>query len=349
MIEIKQADTNDISVIESILLDALNWLNEMGQPLWKAEDVKWDALAKSYRIEEFYIASLDSKPAGCFVLLDYDPFFWPDVKKSEALFIHKLAVTKAARKQGIGNALMDYSKEEAGRRHISSVRLDCHQHRDKLRAFYEKQGFVCVDEKTFNGKWYTAFYVFTFPNAETDEERRARIYPVILNEYNPVWLKWFVEEEENLRRFIGTENIARISHIGSTSVPGLMAKPTIDILLEINEATNLDRLKTALPSPEYFYLDETTLTMPTPPPHLMFLKGYLPDGFAEKVYHIHVRYLGDPDELYFRDYLIAHPEIAAEYAALKVKLHKDFEHDRDGYTKAKTAFICEVVQKARNL
>ncbi len=184
---------------------------------------------------------------------------------------------------------------------------------------------------------------------ETAEERRSKIYPVILSEYNPEWPKWYVEEKANLEHLIGMESIARISHYGSTSVPGLLAKPTVDVLLEIKEDTDINKLITALSSPEYIYLNESTLTLPTPPPHLIFLKGYLPDGFAEKVYHIHVRYLGDPDELYFRDYLIAHPETAAEYAALKAKLHKGFEHDRDGYTKAKTVFIREVTEKARKL
>ena len=68
-----------------------------------------------------------------------------------------------------------------------------------------------------------------------------------------------------------------------------------------------------------------------------------------KELYIHVRYLDDWDELYFRNYLIAHPETAAEYAVLKTKLHKDFEHNRDGYTNAKTAFIREVTEKARGL
>jgi GrpB-like predicted nucleotidyltransferase (UPF0157 family) len=126
-----------------------------------------------------------------------------------------------------------------------------------------------------------------------------------------------------------------------------MAKPTVDILLEINEDTDINKLIAAMPSPEYICLNEAALTLPTPPSHLMFLKGYLPDGFAEKVYHIHVRYPGDWDELYFRDYLIAHPETAAEYATLKVKLHKDFEYDRDGYTDAKGEFIRAVTEKAR--
>jgi GrpB-like predicted nucleotidyltransferase (UPF0157 family) len=83
------------------------------------------------------------------------------------------------------------------------------------------------------------------------------------------------------------------------------------------------------------------------PPHLMFLKGYLPDGFAEKVYHIHVVNPSDHDELRFRDYLIEHPEAATAYAVLKQRLFQDYEHDRDGYTEAKTAFISSIVDKAK--
>jgi GrpB-like predicted nucleotidyltransferase (UPF0157 family) len=55
----------------------------------------------------------------------------------------------------------------------------------------------------------------------------------------------------------------------------------------------------------------------------------------------------DPDEFYFRDYLIAHPEVAAEYADLKRRLFQEYEHDRDGYTEAKTAFIRSVTSKAK--
>lgn len=184
---------------------------------------------------------------------------------------------------------------------------------------------------------------------ETDEERRARIYPVILSEYNPAWPVWYTEEKTNLERLIGVGNIARISHFGSTSVPGLTAKPTIDILLEIKEDTDINKLIDALSSPDYIYLyKESTPTILAPPLHLMFLKGYLHDGFAEKVYHIHVVHLGDWDErLCFRDYLISHPETAAEYAELKHRLLKDYEHDRDGYTAAKGAFINNVTEKAR--
>lgn len=63
-IEIKQATTADIPIIENILLDTVNWLNEMNQPLWRAEHVKWDALSKSYQISDFYIAFADGTLCG---------------------------------------------------------------------------------------------------------------------------------------------------------------------------------------------------------------------------------------------------------------------------------------------
>ena len=78
-------------------------------------------------------------------------------------------------------------------------------------------------------------------------------------------------------------------------------------------------------------------------------KGYTKDGFADKVYHIHLRYTGDNDELYFRDYLNEHPQIAKEYEALKLELWKRYEHDRDAYTDAKTAFIRKLTAEARRV
>ena len=65
------------------------------------------------------------------------------------------------------------------------------------------------------------------------------------------------------------------------------------------------------------------------------------------MYHIHVRYLDDWDELYFRDYLIDHSDVAVQYGNLKLKLWKEYEHNRDGYTEAKTDFIKRYTKKAK--
>ena len=74
---------------------------------------------------------------------------------------------------------------------------------------------------------------------------------------------------------------------------------------------------------------------------------YTSQGFKGQVFHVHVRYSGDWDELYLRDYLLAHPEIADEYGQLKLELMKKYEHDRDGYTYAKTDFIKRITKLAR--
>lgn len=68
-------------------------------------------------------------------------------------------------------------------------------------------------------------------------------------------------------------------------------------------------------------------------------KGYTKYGFEEKVYHLHVRYADNRNELYFRDYLIEHPEVAKEYVDLKRQLKGKYEHNRDAYTDAKGEFI----------
>jgi GrpB-like predicted nucleotidyltransferase (UPF0157 family) len=68
-------------------------------------------------------------------------------------------------------------------------------------------------------------------------------------------------------------------------------------------------------------------------------KGYTKYGFDEKVYHLHVRYADDWSELYFRDYLIGHPEVANEYADLKKQLKEKYQHNRDAYTDEKEEFV----------
>ena len=80
---------------------------------------------------------------------------------------------------------------------------------------------------------------------------------------------------------------------------------------------------------------------------MVFNKGYAPNGFAAEVYHLHVRYYADWDDLYFRDYLIKHKDIADEYGKLKLSLLKKYKHNRDGYTEQKTQFIQEYTEKAR--
>lgn len=174
-------------------------------------------------------------------------------------------------------------------------------------------------------------------------EELWELFPIIISEHNPIWKENYATEKTVLEEVIGIHNIVRISHFGSTSVPGLPAKPTIDILLEIKANTDTEKLTSDMKAADYIYSPQPN----NPAPHMMFMKGYTPDGFKGQAYHVHVRYTGDWDELYFRDYLISHPDAAEEYGKLKLNLKKKFEHDRDGYTFAKTDFINRTTKLAR--
>lgn len=179
--------------------------------------------------------------------------------------------------------------------------------------------------------------------SKMSNEELWALFPIVIREYNADYPKWYVEEELVLVELIGSNQIERINHIGSTAVPGLLSKPTVDILLEITQHYNMDDLMFRLEQNGYICSKQPE----NPPLHLMLMKGYTLQGFAEKVFHLHIRYAGDWDELYFRDYLRLHTDISKRYGILKSELQQRFEHDRDSYTHAKTDFIKRYTQLAR--
>lgn len=178
--------------------------------------------------------------------------------------------------------------------------------------------------------------------SEMSLEELWELFPIILKEHNPKHKEWYLKEKENILKAVGP-NVKRINHIGSSAVEGLVAKPIVDIMLEIDCHSNIENMKSKLNNSGW-----TLMAFKTEPEFRMsFNKGYTPNGFAERVFHLHVCILGDWDELYFRDYLMLHKEVAKEYEELKLELIKKYEHNRDGYTEAKTEFITKWTKIAR--
>ncbi len=170
------------------------------------------------------------------------------------------------------------------------------------------------------------------------------LFPIILKEYNMDYPSWYEVEKEKLLMNFTDGTIVRISHIGSTAVPGLLSKPIIDILMEVSKQSQIKQVSDRLKASGWILMN----SVDTPSFRQSYNKGYTKYGFDEKVYHLHVRYLGDWNELYFRDYLIEHPKIAKEYAALKKNLKDKYEHNRDAYTDAKAEFVNHYTQLARD-
>jgi len=165
---VRQADECDISIIEEILLDAVNWMSKNGLPnQWNESNVKWANLSKSYKINNFYISYQNGLPAACMALTEYDPTYWPDIPKSQSLYLHKVAVKRTFAGKGCSKDLIDFAKKLALSYGIEAIRLNCNQHRNKLRALYENEGFICVEEKTLFEKLDTALYVCNVNDSNT--------------------------------------------------------------------------------------------------------------------------------------------------------------------------------------
>lgn len=174
-------------------------------------------------------------------------------------------------------------------------------------------------------------------------EELWRLFPIILSACDPNWKLYYQEEKEMLTRHFG-DRMVRISHIGNTAVEGLTAKPTVDILLEVTHDSSPETVREIAERAGYTVMSARS----APEYRLDLCKGCTPQGFADKVFHLHIRHPGDWDEIIFRDYLRQNPAKATEYAELKKSLQRRFEHDRDAYTEGKGDFIRACVKDARN-
>ena len=181
--------------------------------------------------------------------------------------------------------------------------------------------------------------------SELSADEFKKTFPIILMEYNTSYKDWYESEKKIILDAVNAEDVVRMNHIGSSAVEGVIAKPTIDMLLEIDGCCNVTRLVDALKAIGY---GEAIFIRWDDPMKLLLGKGYSIDGYEEKVFHLHVRYLGNWDELYFRDYLIAHPDVAAEYGKLKENILSDIESGKirrivdgrpNGYSEAKLKFV----------
>ena len=178
--------------------------------------------------------------------------------------------------------------------------------------------------------------------SELSLEELWRLFPIILKESQPHYKNWYEAEKYEIFQNIDREDIIRINHIGSSAVEGVLSKPTIDILLEIDGRCDVNQIINKLGGIGYGVMSQEKAPM-----KWVLNKGYTPSGYADKVFHLHLGYHGDWNELYFRDYLQKHSDIAQEYSNLKMSLMNDYEHNRDGYTEAKSDFVLKYTQIAK--
>jgi len=165
--------------------------------------------------------------------------------------------------------------------------------------------------------------------------------PVVVVDYDPQWSILYKKEKAEILRVIGDKVVA-IEHIGSTAVPGLGAKPIIDIMTAVRHLSDADQCIQPLESIGYEYLPEPETQIPE--------WRYFRKGPQKAHRHLHMVELTSDfwrRVLLFRDYLRSHPRVAREYYDLKKQLATERGLDRKDYTDAKTAFIRSIIARAQ--
>jgi len=161
---------------------------------------------------------------------------------------------------------------------------------------------------------------------------------IIVCDYNGEWPRQFQDIGSRLRSSLG-EAALRIDHIGSTAVPGLAAKPIVDVQVSVRRLEPIEAYKAALEAAGFVHrADNPDLT-----------KRYFREKPGSPRTHIHVREDGSWSQqcaLLFRDYLRAHPDACAEYATAKRKFAAAFRDDRTAYVEAKEPVVWAILRRA---
>lgn len=164
---------------------------------------------------------------------------------------------------------------------------------------------------------------------------------VQLQVYDPGWANEFEQERQRLLDVFGNRLIA-IEHIGSTSVPGLSAKPIIDMIAAVESFNDLGDFIEPLQKLGYEYMPERMFTD----------RKFFPKGpRSNRTHHLNLVLKSEVDQwespLLFRDYLRNRQDARDEYAQLKSSLAQKYGHNRENYTKSKNDFIQHILYVAR--
>ena len=162
-------------------------------------------------------------------------------------------------------------------------------------------------------------------------------------EYDPTWPELYAAEAERLQAVLPAGLVSSVEHFGSTAVPGLIAKPIIDILVAVRSMQKAREIAVQpLEAIGYaFWFENPRLD------RMFFVKG-LPPAALHRTHHLHIMESGTEmlGQLLFRDYLRAHPDEASRYGNLKLELMVRYRDDREAYTAAKSTYTNDVIAKA---
>lgn len=305
-------------------------------PEWPTEDVK--------HLIHKYLEELDRKPellgwAFWVITLKYNGLIVGDTgfkglpdEKGEVEIGYGL--TPSHRNVGYATeavrALIEWGFSDE---RVNKVRADCLLNNNASVKVLEKLGMKVIqkDEK----------YIYWEMVKDTAAKIGLKRGEVKLSAYCNEWKTCYEVEKELLLNLLGS-NVIDVQHIGSTAVPGLSAKPIIDLMVGIRNLKDGLKLVELLEGQGYEFRGEAGI-----PGRLYFVKG----NADFRTHHLHmVEYQSEfwTNHLLFRDYLIRYKDAAKEYDNIKQRLATQYQFDRIAYTDGKSAFIQSILQKAKD-
>ncbi len=167
-----------------------------------------------------------------------------------------------------------------------------------------------------------------------DQKKRE----ITVERYNEVWVELYNLEADALRSVLDDE-IVEIHHIGSTSIPGMAAKPVIDLMISVKNIEAIDAYDHAMESLGYTVKGSFGIEG-----RRFYLKGVY-----DRSHHVHIFQQGNSElkrHLDFRDFMLAHPEEVENYSYLKLELSKTFKNDVEAYIGGKHDYIQNIDRRA---
>lgn len=316
------AAAEDAPELTRIVHGAFEEYRDRLDPPSGAHNESSDKIRSLLRTEQAVIAGHGAAAVGC-VFYHLRP---------DEVYLHRLAVLPAARRCGFGRALMSYVETSARLAGCTRVRLGVRLQLPANQAFYARLGYRVLSYEAHAGYDHPTF-VYMVKDIADPPVRRIEVAPP-----DARWPEQFRAEATLLRLIFGG-NLVDIHHIGSTSIPGMYAKPIIDMAPIVHDLAAVDELSGVLADVGYTALGENGLPG----------RRYFRKGGRRHTHHVHVYRQGNPAierHLALRDFLRAHPARAAAYSDLKRSLAALYPQDIDAYSAGKDGLVNELLAEA---
>ncbi|MGE8131878.1 GNAT family N-acetyltransferase [Methylobacterium sp. NPDC080182] len=160
--KIEISSRHDVPAVVSILKEADEWLSGNNQSLWTANEIGFERITQDVDAGKYYAAYKNMQIAGVMRLEKEDTYFWPEISPGTSIYVHKLAVRRVWAGKGVSEALLNYAKIFARELMCDYVRLDCFANRERLRLFYEKNGFSLRDVNRKGSIDYARYEAFLY-------------------------------------------------------------------------------------------------------------------------------------------------------------------------------------------